>query len=105
VAAGLPHSISVRRRDPFFREVSDALIGYRKLREFRGQQELLTASAQGAAHLSNVRYKGGVASYLEILTNETNYFTASLILPKPRPTNSLHSFSSIKPSAAAGNNN
>lgn len=63
-----------------FREVSDALIGYRKLREFREQQELLTASAQGAAHLSNVRYKGGVASYLEVLTNETNYFTAELNL-------------------------
>ena len=63
-----------------FREVSDALIGYRKLREFREQQELLTASAQGAAHLSNIRYKGGVASYLEVLTNETNYFTAELNL-------------------------
>jgi multidrug efflux system outer membrane protein len=63
-----------------FREVSDALIGYRKLREFREQQELLTASAQGAAHLSNIRYKGGVASYLEVLTNETNYFSAELNL-------------------------
>ena len=36
--------------------------------------------AQGAAHLSNVRYKGGVASYLEVLTNETNYFSAELNL-------------------------
>jgi multidrug efflux system outer membrane protein len=63
-----------------FREVSDSLVGYRKLREFREQQELLTASAQGAAHLSNIRYKGGVASYLEVLTNETNYFSAELNL-------------------------
>jgi multidrug efflux system outer membrane protein len=63
-----------------FREVSDALIGYRKLREFREQQELLTASAEGAAHLSNIRYKGGVTSYLEVLTNETNYFSAELNL-------------------------
>jgi multidrug efflux system outer membrane protein len=63
-----------------FRDVSDALIGYRKNREFREQQELLTASAQGAARLSNIRYKGGVASYLEVLTNETNYFTAELNL-------------------------
>lgn len=63
-----------------FREVSDALIGYRKLREFREQQELLTASAKDAARLSNIRYKGGVTSYLEVLTNETNYFTAELNL-------------------------
>jgi multidrug efflux system outer membrane protein len=63
-----------------FRDVSDSLVGYRKLREFREQQELLTASAQGAAHLSNIRYRGGVASYLEVLTNETNYFSAELNL-------------------------
>jgi multidrug efflux system outer membrane protein len=63
-----------------FRDVSDALIGYRKNIEFRQQQELLTASAQGAARLSNIRYKGGVASYLEVLTNETNYFAAELNL-------------------------
>jgi multidrug efflux system outer membrane protein len=63
-----------------FRDVSDALIGYRKNIEFREQQELLTAAAQDAAHLSNVRYKGGVTSYLEVLTNETNYFAAELNL-------------------------
>jgi outer membrane protein, multidrug efflux system len=63
-----------------FRDVSDALIGYRKNIEFRQQQELLTASAQDAARLSNIRYKGGVASYLEVLTNETNYFAAELNL-------------------------
>jgi multidrug efflux system outer membrane protein len=63
-----------------FRDVSDALIGYRKNIEFRQQQELLTASAQDAARLSNIRYKGGVTSYLEVLTNETNYFSAELNL-------------------------
>jgi multidrug efflux system outer membrane protein len=63
-----------------FREVSDALIGYRKNQEFRVQQELLTRSAQDAAHLSDIRYKGGAASYLEVLTNQTNYFSAELNL-------------------------
>jgi multidrug efflux system outer membrane protein len=63
-----------------FREVSDALIAYKKNQEFRQQQELLTASAQDAARLSNIRYKGGVTSYLEVLTNETNYFSAQLNL-------------------------
>lgn len=63
-----------------FREVSDALIAYRKDQEFRQQQEQLTGSAQDAAHLSDIRYKGGATSYLEVLTNETNYFSAELNL-------------------------
>lgn len=63
-----------------FRDVSDALIAYRKNIEFREQQELLTASAKDAARLSNIRYKGGVTSYLEVLTNETNFFAAELNL-------------------------
>jgi len=63
-----------------FREVSDALVAYRKTQEFRQQQELLVASAQDASRLSHMRYSGGVASYLEVLTNETNYFSAELSL-------------------------
>ena len=63
-----------------FRDVSDSLIAYRKNQEFRQQQELLAASAKDAARLSNIRYKGGVTSYLEVLTNETNYFSAELNL-------------------------
>jgi outer membrane protein, multidrug efflux system len=61
-----------------FRGVSDALVEYRKDREFREQQEQLTFSAQDAARLSETRYRGGAASYLEVLTNETNYFNAEL---------------------------
>jgi outer membrane protein, multidrug efflux system len=63
-----------------FQDVSDSLVGYSKDQEFRQQQELLTRAAQDAAHLSDVRYKGGAASYLEVLTNQTNYFTAELNL-------------------------
>ena len=61
-----------------FRDVSDALVAYRKNQEFRMQQELLTQSAQDAARLSDMRYRGGVSSYLEVLTNDTNYFSAEL---------------------------
>ena len=63
-----------------FRGVSDALVEYRKDREFREQQEQLTFSAQDAARLSETRYRGGATSYLEVLTNETNYFDAELAL-------------------------
>jgi multidrug efflux system outer membrane protein len=67
-----------------FRQVSDALIAFRKYREFREHQELLTTAAQEAAKLSDMRYRGGVASYLEVLTNETNYFAAELNLARAR---------------------
>jgi multidrug efflux system outer membrane protein len=63
-----------------FRDVSDALIAYRKTQEFREQQQLLVNSAQDATRLSHMRYSGGVASYLEVLTNDTNYFSAELNL-------------------------
>jgi multidrug efflux system outer membrane protein len=63
-----------------FRDVSDALVAYRKNREFRIQQEHLVASAQDAARLSEVRFKAGTTDYLEVLTNETNSFSAELTL-------------------------
>lgn len=61
-----------------FRDVSNALVAYRKDREFRIQQEQLLKSAQDAARLSEVRFKAGTTDYLEVLTNETNSFTAEL---------------------------
>lgn len=67
-----------------FRGVSDGLVAYRKSREFRAQQELLFGSAQDAARLSHMRYTGGVTGYLEVLTNETNAFSAELGLAQAR---------------------
>ena len=61
-----------------FRDVSDALVAYRKDREFRVQQQHLFESAQDASRLSQVRFKAGTTDYLEVLTNETNAFTAEL---------------------------
>lgn len=63
-----------------FRDVSDALVAYRKFREFRIQEQLLVDSAQDAARLSEVRFKAGSTDYLEVLTNETNAFSAELTL-------------------------
>jgi outer membrane protein, multidrug efflux system len=67
-----------------FREVSDALSGYQRNRESREHQELLTAAARDASGLSDMRYRGGAASYLEFLTNETNFFSAELNLARAR---------------------
>ena len=63
-----------------FRQVSDALIAYAKDQEFRKQQELLTQSAQDASRLSNLRYRGGTSSYLEVIDADTRYFSAQLTL-------------------------
>jgi outer membrane protein, multidrug efflux system len=63
-----------------FREVSDALVGYRKSQEFRVQQEQLTRSAEDATRLSNMRYRGGATSYLEVLDSDTRRFAAQLNL-------------------------
>jgi len=61
-----------------FRGVSDSLVEYQKNREFREHQQELVFAAQDAARLSELRYRGGAASYLEVLTNETNAFNAEL---------------------------
>jgi multidrug efflux system outer membrane protein len=67
-----------------FREVSDALASYQRSRESREHQELLTAAARDASNLSDMRYRGGATSYLEFLTNETNFFSAELNLARGR---------------------
>jgi multidrug efflux system outer membrane protein len=63
-----------------FREVSDALVEHRKRGEFRVQQELLVGSLRDASRLSNIRYTGGVTSYLEVLDTERQLFDAELAL-------------------------
>jgi len=63
-----------------FRDVSNALVAYRKDQDTRVQQEHLLESARDAARLSQVRFKAGTTDYLEVLTNETNSFSAELAL-------------------------
>jgi multidrug efflux system outer membrane protein len=67
-----------------FRQVSDALIANQKLREYREHQEALTAATKQSSDLAQIRYKGGVTSYLEVLTNDTNYFSAELALARAK---------------------
>jgi multidrug efflux system outer membrane protein len=61
-------------------QVSNSLVASQKDREFREQQELLTQAAEQTDQLSEVLYKNGGASYLQVLTSETNYFSAELNL-------------------------
>jgi outer membrane protein, multidrug efflux system len=65
-----------------FREVADTLVEHRKRQAFRVQQELLTEANRDAVRLSNVRYRGGVSTYLEVLDSESRLFTAELTLAR-----------------------
>jgi outer membrane protein, multidrug efflux system len=61
-----------------FREVSDALVGYQRGREYRSIQQSLLESAREARRLADLRYQGGATSYLEVLDSDTRLFTAEL---------------------------
>jgi multidrug efflux system outer membrane protein len=63
-----------------FQQVSSSLTAYQKGREFREQQELLTAAAEDADRLSKILYQHGGTSYLQVLTSENNDFSAELNL-------------------------
>ena len=65
-----------------FREVSDALIGYRKSREQRIQQELLVGSLRDRVGLANQRFFGGLDTYLQVLDAERDLFDAELNLAR-----------------------
>lgn len=62
------------------RDVSNTLIALDKQRKARMEQEKLVEATSDAAHLAEVRYRAGAASYLEVLTAETNLFNAQLNL-------------------------
>jgi multidrug efflux system outer membrane protein len=63
-----------------FRDVSNALIALNKQRANREQQEKLVAAAEDSTRLARIRYQGGSTSYLEVLTTDSNLYTAELNL-------------------------
>lgn len=62
-----------------FAETANALIIRAKSQETRQHQQALTAALREAARLSNIRYRGGVTSYLEVLDSERQLFDAELL--------------------------
>ena len=67
-----------------FREVSDSLEGYRKTSEQEAQQDLLVKASRESVRLSNLRYRGGLDSFLQVLDAERNLFQAELGLAQLR---------------------
>jgi len=67
-----------------FREVSDTLVQYEKVREIRATQELLVTTLQDRSRLSYVRYRGGVDTLLNALDADRDLFDAELGLAQTR---------------------
>jgi len=82
-----------------FREVEDALVGVSTAREQAAAQERQVKALQSALHLANVRYKGGLANYLEVLIAQRSLFVTELALAD---THRLHLVSVVQLYKALG---
>jgi multidrug efflux system outer membrane protein len=67
-----------------FGDASDALIGYQKNHQVRVRQEESVADLQESVRLSNMRYRGGTTTYLEVLDGQRSLFSAELTLAGAR---------------------
>jgi len=61
-----------------FRDVADSLVGHQKAREYLAQRELFVVTLRDQLRLANMRYVGGVSSYLEVLDTERQALDAEL---------------------------
>ena len=59
-----------------FQDVSNSLVGYQKTKESTASQKNLADTLRDQSRLSNIRYIGGVTSYLEVLDTERQRLTA-----------------------------
>ena len=67
-----------------FRDVSDALIQYQKVREVRAQREFLVTALQDRKRLAYLRFRGGVDTMLNALNSDQDLFVAELSLAQAR---------------------
>jgi multidrug efflux system outer membrane protein len=67
-----------------FRDVSDALVQYRKFKEIRVQQALLVETLRDRSRLAYLRYKGGVDTLLNALDSDRELFNAELDLTQTK---------------------
>jgi outer membrane protein, multidrug efflux system len=67
-----------------FREVEDALVAIRTSREQSQAQEEQVEALRSALHLADLRYKGGISNYLDVLTAKRGLFDSELSLTDTR---------------------
>ncbi len=82
-----------------FKEVEDALIAVQTARRQRQAQVEQVEALRSALRLSNLRYKGGVTSYIDVLIAKRSLFEAELSLAE---THRLHLVSIVQLYKALG---
>ncbi|MCW5797436.1 MAG: RND efflux system, outer membrane factor lipoprotein [Nitrospira sp.] len=82
-----------------FKEVEDSLVAVRTVREQRAAQLQQVEALRSALSLANLRYKGGLANYLDVLIAQRNLFEAELAL---MGTHRLHLVSIVQLYKALG---
>jgi len=82
-----------------FKEVEDSLVAVRTVREQRAAQLQQVEALRSALNLANLRYKGGLANYLDVLIAQRNLFDAELAL---MGTHRLHLVSIVQLYKALG---
>jgi outer membrane protein, multidrug efflux system len=63
-----------------FGDVANSLVGYNQARLYRMKIEEQTTTYRETADLANVRFAGGVTSFLEVLVTQQQYFTSQVTL-------------------------
>jgi len=82
-----------------FQEVEDALVAVRTVGTQRKAQEDQVTALRSALRLANLRYKGGITSYIDVLIAKRNLFDAELALAD---THRLHLVSVVQLYKALG---
>ena len=82
-----------------FREVEDALVAVRTARQQREAQAQQVEALRSAMRLATVRYKGGLANYLDVLIAQRSLFDSELALTG---THRLHLVSIVQLYKALG---
>ena len=67
-----------------FGDVSDALVDVEKYREARVQQEQYVRDLDATVRLANLRYNGGITTFLEVLDAQRSRFAQQLVLAQLR---------------------
>jgi hypothetical protein len=90
--------VRMQNREGAFRDVSNALVAYQKIRQRReGLEQQTTAAAP--VRLARLRDNGGHTSYLDVLTNDANLYAAQLALA---PAQHQEAPSLVQPYGALG---
>jgi multidrug efflux system outer membrane protein len=84
--ARLEQSVATYRQSVLtaWREVADAAVSVRKLREITVQEEIRVTASRAAERLARLRYEGGVANYLEVLDAQRSTFQSEIDLARVR---------------------